>query len=75
MTMGSAWILALGAALSAVSPASAEDIAKTLSLPVMGGLVGAKDIARFAWVENEAGVRNIWIADKGSPARSITWRR
>ena len=72
MTMGSAWILALGAALSAVSPASAEDIAKTLSLPVMGGLVGAKVIARFAWVENEAGVRNIWIADKGSPARRIT---
>jgi len=72
MTKGSAWIFALGAALLAASPASAEDIAKTLSLPVAGGLIGAKDKARFAWVENEAGVRNIWIADKGSPARRLT---
>jgi len=72
MTKRSAWIFALGAALLAMSPVSAEDIAKTLSLPVAGGLVGAKDKARFAWVENEAGVRNVWIADKGSPARRLT---
>ena len=72
MTRGSAWIFAFGAALLAASPVPAEDIAKTLSLPVAGGLVGAKDKARFAWVENEAGVRNIWIADKGSPARRLT---
>ena len=67
-----AWIFALGAGLIAASPVLAEDIAKTLSLPVAGGLVGAHDVARFAWVENEAGVRNIWIADKGSPARTLT---
>jgi len=72
MTKRLAWIFALGVALLAVPPAAAEDIAKTLSLPVAGGLVGAKDKARFAWVENEAGVRNIWIADKGSPARKLT---
>jgi len=72
MTKRSAWIFALGAALLAVSPVFAEDIAKTLSLPVAGGLVGAKDKARFAWVENQAGVRNVWIADKSEPARRIT---
>jgi dipeptidyl aminopeptidase/acylaminoacyl peptidase len=72
MTKRSAWIFAFGVALFAGSPAPAEDIAKTLSLPVAGGLVGAKDAPRFAWVENAAGVRNIWIADKGSPARKLT---
>jgi dipeptidyl aminopeptidase/acylaminoacyl peptidase len=74
MMKRSAWIFGLGAALLAASPAPAavEDIAKNLSLPVAGGLVGAKDKARFAWVENEAGVRNIWIADKGAPARQLT---
>jgi dipeptidyl aminopeptidase/acylaminoacyl peptidase len=35
-------------------------------------LTGARDKARFAWVENEAGVRNIWVADKDAPARRIT---
>ena len=72
MTRRSAWIFAFGVALFVGSPAPAEDIAKTLSLPVAGGLVGAKDAPRFAWVENAAGVRNIWIADKGSPARKLT---
>jgi len=72
MMKRSGWIFALGAALLAAAPAPAEDIARTLSLPVAGGLVGAKDKARFAWVENEAGVRNVWIADKGAPARRLT---
>jgi len=72
MTKRSAWIFALGAALFAGSPVPAEDIAKTLSLPVAGGLIGARDAPRFAWVENEAGVRNIWIADKGAAARKLT---
>lgn len=72
MTKRSAWTFALGAALLAASPAAGEDIAKTLSLPVAGGLIGAKDAPRFAWVENEAGVRNIWTADKGAPPRKLT---
>ena len=72
MTQKSAWIFAFGAALLMGAPATAEDIAKTLSLPVAGGLVGARDTARFAWVESEAGVRNIWIADKGSSAHRLT---
>lgn len=41
-------------------------------MPVASGLTGARDAARFAWVENTAGVRNIWVADRGQPARRIT---
>ena len=73
MTRGSAWILALCMGLGLAQPATAvEDIATTLSLPVASDLIGAPDAPRFAWVENEAGVRNIWIADKGGHARRIT---
>jgi len=75
MTRRSAWALALSAGLALTQPAVAaavEDISRTLSLPVAGGLTGARDKPRFAWIENMAGVRNIWIADKDSPARAIT---
>ena len=67
------WTLALCAAgLALAQPASADALEDAMALPVAGGLAGAKDKARFAWVENKAGVRNIWIADKGQPARAIT---
>ncbi|HEY0625849.1 MAG TPA: prolyl oligopeptidase family serine peptidase [Allosphingosinicella sp.] len=36
------------------------------------GLVGARNAQRFAWVENRAGVRNIWVAEPGRAARRIT---
>ena len=65
-------LCAIGLTLAQPVAAAVEDIAKTLSLPVAGGLVGAHDKARFAWVTNEAGVRNIWIADEGMPARRLT---
>jgi len=65
-------LCAIGLTLAQPVAAAVEDIAKTLSLPVAGGLVGAHDKARFAWVTNEAGVRNIWIADEGKPARPLT---
>jgi dipeptidyl aminopeptidase/acylaminoacyl peptidase len=48
------------------------DLAAALALPVASELVGARDKARFGWVENEAGERNIWIADAGSAARQLT---
>lgn len=70
---------ALLLALCALVPARAEagapagiDLAATLALPIAGGLTGAGDVARFAWVENVAGARNILIADPGRPARQIT---
>ena len=65
-------LCAIGLTLAQPVAAAVADIAKTLSLPVAGGLVGAHDKARFAWVTNEAGVRNIWIADEGKPAHPLT---
>lgn len=69
-----AWRLLLVAGLAFASPALAQtdDIAKALALPTASELTGARDAARFAWVENEAGVRNIWIAEPGKPAERVT---
>jgi dipeptidyl aminopeptidase/acylaminoacyl peptidase len=62
--------------LQNVAPAPAgesrDSLTAALALPVASGLVGARDVPRFAWVENQAGVRNIWFADRGQPARRIT---
>jgi dipeptidyl aminopeptidase/acylaminoacyl peptidase len=65
---------ACGLALAApVFPAApADPLAEALALPVASDLVGARDSERFAWVEKAAGVRNIWLADRGGPARRVT---
>jgi dipeptidyl aminopeptidase/acylaminoacyl peptidase len=60
------------AAPSAGTPDESDRLAAALALPVAGNLVGARDKPRFAWVENAAGVRNIWFADRGRPARRVT---
>jgi dipeptidyl aminopeptidase/acylaminoacyl peptidase len=52
--------------------APVTDLAAALALPVASELTGARDKPRFAWVENEAGVRNIWLADADRPARQVT---
>lgn len=52
--------------------AAADDLAAALALPVASDLVGARDAPRFAWVENVAGSRNVWVADRGRPARQVT---
>lgn len=62
---------ALCAALLA-QPATAETLEEALALPVASELVGARDTARWAWVENEAGKRNIRVADRDGKARAIT---
>lgn len=55
------------------SPAAARDaLAEALALPLASGLTGAADAPRFAWVENAAGVRNVWVATPGQPARQVT---
>lgn len=56
----------------ATQAARASDLAATLALPIASWLVGAKDVPRFAWVRNAGGVRNIWVAIPGEPARAIT---
>ena len=55
-----------------VVPAAPDPLAAALALPVASDLVGAQRVPRFAWVENAAGVRNVWIADRGRPARRLT---
>jgi len=61
-----------GLALAQPALAQTTDLAEALALPVAGGLTGARDTMRFAWVENAAGVRNVWVADAGKPARQVT---
>lgn len=63
--------LMLGPA-SAFAPAQRDTLAAALALPVAGELVGARDAPRFAWVESAAGVRNLWFAERGRPARALT---
>jgi len=65
-------ILALTPGGSTAQPSRPDDLAAALALPVASELVGARDVARFAWIENAAGVRNIWVADRGRPARRVT---
>ncbi len=67
------WLCVLGLALAQPAVTAApNDLAAALALPVASELTGARDAERFAWVETAAGVRNIWVADKGRPARRIT---
>jgi dipeptidyl aminopeptidase/acylaminoacyl peptidase len=74
------FILSLCLALTGLAfspPATAtatgsDPLAEALALPVAGGLVGAPDAPLFAWVENAAGVRNVWLGARGRPARRLT---
>jgi dipeptidyl aminopeptidase/acylaminoacyl peptidase len=68
------WLgLAIGVAATTAAPAAQTDeLAAALALPVASALVGAREVPRFAWVERAAGVRNIWVADRGRPARQVT---
>ncbi|WP_261300186.1 S9 family peptidase [Sphingomonas alpina] len=68
-------LIACAAALmltGASAPSEPDPLAAALALPVAGDLTGARDAARFAWVENQAGARNVWVADRGKPARQVT---
>jgi dipeptidyl aminopeptidase/acylaminoacyl peptidase len=66
------WLCASALLIGRPAVAAADDLEKAMALPVAGGLTGARGKARFAWIENEAGVRNIWIADKGAAAHPLT---
>ena len=69
-----AWIgvVVFGLGLATPVAAAPDSLEEALALPVAGALSGARDVPRFGWVETAAGVRNVWIADKGKPARRIT---
>lgn len=49
-----------------------EDLDAAMAMPVASDLVGAAQAERFAWVENVAGVRNIWIGGPDETARPVT---
>jgi dipeptidyl aminopeptidase/acylaminoacyl peptidase len=66
------WLGLFGLALAIPAAALADPLAEALALPVASGLTGAAEAPRFAWVENTAGVRNIWVATPGLPARRLT---
>lgn len=55
------------------SPVRRDALAEALALPVAGNLVGARSTERFAWIENAAGVRNIYVAAPGRAARRVTF--
>lgn len=63
---------ALLLASSALSAPASDDLAANLAMPVASGLAGARDAARFAWIENAAGVRNIWVGGPDAPGKPLT---
>lgn len=63
--------LMFGAAASHAQ-AAGDALAAHLALPIASGLAGARDAPRFAWIENEAGVRNIWVGGPDMPGRRLT---
>lgn len=67
------WVAVIGLALAQPGVTQERDrLAEALALPTASSLVGARDVPRFAWVENAAGVRNIWVATRGQAARRLT---
>lgn len=44
----------------------ASRLARNLAVPFASGLAGAAQAPVFAWIENRAGLRNIWVARAGS---------
>ncbi|MBV9884290.1 MAG: S9 family peptidase [Sphingomonadaceae bacterium] len=67
------WPVLLGLALAAPAAAAPSDpLDAALALPQASGLTGARDVPLFAWIQYEAGARNIWVAAPGRPARPLT---
>ncbi|WP_114952392.1 S9 family peptidase [Sphingosinicella terrae] len=66
------WLVVFGLALAQPAFAAGDRLAEALALPIASNLAGARDAPLFAWVENRAGVRNIWTASRGQAARRLT---
>jgi len=62
-------LLALSVPAAAQQPFTLQQI---LSAPYALSLTAAPVGARFAWIENAEGVRNIWVGGPSEPARQIT---
>ena len=49
-----------------------DALASNLALPFASDLTGAGRAPVFAWIEDEAGSRNVWVAGPDTPARART---
>src|ERR1700754_2154006 len=47
-----------------------DALASNLALPFASDLTGARRAPVFAWIEDEAGSRNIWVAGPDAPAHT-----
>jgi len=66
-------LVAFGLALTAPAATVEQDrLAAALALPIAANLTGAAKAPVFAWVENRAGVQNVWIGGPAQPARQLT---
>ncbi|HEX7694745.1 MAG TPA: prolyl oligopeptidase family serine peptidase [Sphingomonas sp.] len=72
-------LIAIAPPLAAQPPAADADagqsrdpLAANLGLPFASDLTGARNAAVFAWIVDQAGVRNIWVGGPGQPARPRT---
>ncbi|WBO22933.1 S9 family peptidase [Sphingomonas abietis] len=72
--LGAAVLPAMMPSMAAAQDGPAVDggLSRALAMPFASGLTGAAAVPRFAWVENSAGARNVWVADSGARARAIT---
>jgi len=67
------WLAGLLLAAPAAPAWPAITLEQVLSAPFPSGLVAARDAARVAWVVDDHGVRNVWLADApGFNARQVT---
>lgn len=67
------WLVVIGATLAPATVAQERgSLEQSLALPVASNLTGARDAARFGWVLNAAGVRNIWTGGPEQTARRVT---
>jgi dipeptidyl aminopeptidase/acylaminoacyl peptidase len=64
-----AWFLALAAALPCAAAHAHFTLAQVLGAPFPAGLAAAPAGGRVAWVFNDHGARNVWIADKAADGR------
>jgi dipeptidyl aminopeptidase/acylaminoacyl peptidase len=69
-------LCALAAALVSASPARGQGftLEQALSAPFASGLVASQKTGSLAWIENEQGKRNLWIATRDGSGKYVSRR-
>ncbi|HKO03359.1 MAG TPA: prolyl oligopeptidase family serine peptidase [Candidatus Acidoferrales bacterium] len=62
--------LALFALISAADAPGSFSLEQVMSAPFPGDLVAAPAGAKFAWIQNARGLRNIWVAEPAAPGQA-----